>query len=257
MKKPLSLHWSRSKPNFGDALSPLICEAVSARKINYSKPTDCDLVSIGSLMQRVKEGFFRKQINVWGTGYIEEKSPYKSKHIYHAVRGDLSNKIISNHKISTLGDPGLLADLLVKPNKGKVTKYKIGFVEHYKDKNNALVSQIIDTHSNTTKIDIYLPPLIFLERLSECEIIFSSAMHGLIAADSLGIPNAWINLSNQLRGGDFKFKDYYSIFNIDAQPTALSNDTIQSISDSVADEYHRANIDDIKKNLYDSFPKEI
>jgi len=256
-KKPLALYWSSSKPNFGDALSPLICEAVSSRKIRYAKTPDCDLISIGSLMQRVKEGFFKKQIHVWGTGFIEEKSPYKSKHIYHAIRGQLSNQTISNHQITTLGDPGLLADLLLKPNQHKTKKYKIGFIEHYKDKNNPLISQLVDKYANTTRIDIYLPPLIFLARLAECDVIFSSAMHGLIAADSLGIPNSRIVLSDQLRGGDFKFQDYYSAFNIASRTTTLDIDTIQTSSESIANNYSRPYIDEIKKKLYAAFPQEL
>jgi len=257
MKKPLALYWSSSKPNFGDALSPLICEAVSARKIQYAKPSHCDLIAIGSLMQRVKEGFFKKRIHVWGTGFIEETTPYTSKHIYHAVRGELSKKTITNHQVTALGDPGLLAHLLLKPNQLRKKKYKIGFVEHYKDKNNAIVSQIVDKHADITRVDIYLPPLIFLERIAECEIIFSSAMHGLIAADSLEIPNARMSLSDRLRGGDFKFQDYYSIFNINAQSTVIDINSIQYTADSVATNYHRANLDNIKSALYASFPNDI
>ena len=36
----------------------------------------------------------------------------------------------------------------------------------------------------------------------------SSSLHGLIAADAYGIPNARINLTGRLVGGDFKFEDY-------------------------------------------------
>ena len=257
MKKPLALHWSTSKPNFGDALSPLICEVVSGRKIEFAKTTQCDLIAIGSLMQRVKEGVFTKKIHIWGTGRIEEHKPFKSKHIYHAVRGKLTNNMVKNSQPVALGDPGLLADLLLTPNQHKVKKFKIGFVEHYKDKNNPLISQIIDNYSDTTNIDIYLPPLKFLARLAECEIIFSSAMHGLIAADSLGIPNARISLSDRLRGGNFKFQDYYSIFDIEASPTHIDSTTIHATAHSISDNYHRPNINEIKKQLYAAFPREI
>ncbi|RKZ94962.1 MAG: hypothetical protein DRQ40_04730 [Gammaproteobacteria bacterium] len=252
MKKPLLLHWSSSKPNFGDALSPIICEAVSGRKIKYAKPSQCDLIAIGSLMQRIRENLFTKRIHIWGTGFIEEQKPYNSKHIYHAVRGKHSKYTVTNSKPIALGDPGLLADLLIDKIISK--KYKIGFIEHYKDKNNRTISHIVEKYPDTTTIDIYLPPLTFLERVAECEIIFSSAMHGLIVADSLGIPNAWVKLSDNLRGGNFKFQDYYSIFEMDAQSTILDINNILITAKSVADKYHRPNIDEIKKQLYASFP---
>ena len=59
----------------------------------------------------------------------------------------------------------------------------------------------------------------FLKQLNACDVVLSSAMHGLIAADSLGIPNAWMRLSDRLTGGDWKFRDYYSVFGV--EPTAL------------------------------------
>ena len=63
--------------------------------------------------------------------------------------------------------------------------------------------QIIDVCSGTEK---------FVDEILECENIISSSLHGLIAADAYGIPNARVNVSNKLIGGDFKFKDYcYSV----------------------------------------------
>lgn len=255
MKKTIKLYWSSSKPNFGDALSPMICEVVSGRKVHYAKPNKCDLVSIGSILHRVKEGFFAKKVHIWGTGFIDTQTPKNSKHYYHAVRGNLTKGMI-NKPVAAVGDPGLLAHLLLNketPNK----KYRMGFVEHYKDKNNASILDILDKIPNSTNIDIFLPPKVFLERISECEIIFSSAMHGLIAADSLGIPNAWVELSEGLRGQGFKFQDYYSVFNMNVQPKLINALNILTVAQDVADSYNRPNIEKIKKGLYDSFPQDI
>jgi hypothetical protein len=48
-------------------------------------------------------------------------------------------------------------------------------------------------------------------------------LHGLIVADSLGIPNAWIE-SPDLIGGRFKFDDYYSSLDVCENPVVLKGD---------------------------------
>ena len=50
--------------------------------------------------------------------------------------------------------------------------------------------------------------------MAQCKCIISSAMHGLIAADSLGIPNVRMILSDKITGGNYKYDDYYSAFGI-------------------------------------------
>ncbi len=58
-------------------------------------------------------------------------------------------------------------------------------------------------------IDICSGEKEFINELLEVENVISSSLHGLIMADAYGIPNARVNISNKLIGGDFKFKDYY------------------------------------------------
>lgn len=257
MAKPIKLHWSRSKPNFGDALSPLICEAISGRKVIYAKPAKADMIAIGSLLHRLKEAWFTHRVHVWGTGYIEQPQVHKSRHHYHAIRGQLSASAISNQQIDTLGDPGLLAGVLLPEEKRLNKKYRIGLVAHYKDKSNPLIKALIDRHSDICEIDIFSPPLSFLQQLSQCEIILSSAMHGLIAADALGIPNGWIKLSESLRGNDFKFQDYYSVFKMSPSAIVLEQESIYQQAESVAEHYERANIEHIKSRLIKAFPCDL
>lgn len=254
MAKPIKLHWSHSKPNFGDALSPLICEAISGRKIVHARASHADLIAIGSLLHRLKEHRFCHKVHVWGTGYIEQPNVHPSRHFYHAVRGKLSASILKNQEIATLGDPGLLSDILLPASKRPSKKFRIGLVAHYKDKSDRLIKALSDSNADITVIDIFLPPLEFLKKLCECEVVLSSAMHGLIAADALGIPNGWIKLSEGLRGNDFKFHDYYSVFNISPSAGILSLDNVYQLASDIAETYQRDNIDVIKENLWKAFP---
>ena len=68
----------------------------------------------------------------------------------------------------------------------------------------------------------------------------SSALHGLICADSLGIPNQHIILGEKVVGGEYKFKDYYSVFKkviyhpIFLQETILTEVDIQNLTHQYA-----------------------
>ena len=63
-------------------------------------------------------------------------------------------------------------------------------------------------------MDIEENPYIFLKSLKKCKNVLSSALHGLIAADSFGIPNLRMVISNNIIGGDYKFIDYYSAYGL-------------------------------------------
>lgn len=69
-----------------------------------------------------------------------------------------------------------------------------------------------DDIPNSKIIDVRQAPLDTLQQIASCDFIVSTAMHGLIAADSLGIPNKWIEVSDKVEGNGYKFKDYYSVF---------------------------------------------
>ncbi len=57
-------------------------------------------------------------------------------------------------------------------------------------------------------------PSAVIKQIAECECIVSSSLHGLIIADSLGIPNIHVKVTNNLLGDGFKFDDYYSAYHL-------------------------------------------
>lgn len=253
-KKPLRLHWSKSKPNFGDALSPMICRHLYRGPIEYAKINRCDLVAQGSLLQRKKESLLSRRIVVWGTGLIEPARPSRSKHTYVAVRGQETKRCIPNiPEDVTLGDPGLLTHLLINKHQTDKT-HRIGLICHYKDKGHPGVARLCDRYADITEIDIFAPVQKILTQIMACEVIFSSAMHGLIAADALGIPNAWIQLSDRVKGGGFKFRDYYSVFGLEAIPMTLNDHLVTQQYIDIIDTYHREGIETIQKSLVKCFP---
>jgi len=253
--KPLKLFWHDSKTNFGDWLSPILCERLSGRRVVHAKPNKCDLIAVGSILQRAKHGRFRRRIHVWGSGFIENREETRSYHYYHAVRGHKTAKLLKSPEIRTFGDPGLLSDLLFPDYRHVAKQCLLGIVPHYKDQKDTNIQRFADENPNVRVIDILSPGEDFLRQVAICEFVLSSSLHGLITADAFGIPNAWIKLSDKVRGQGFKFHDYYSVFGIESPaPLDLTSDMSPEKIAELADRYKRPNLARIKEQLLNAFP---
>ena len=93
-----------------------------------------------------------------------------------------------------------------------------------------------------------------IRRVAQCDYILSTSLHGLVLADSLGIPNHWLRSRRGLLGGDFKFHDYLSVFGIeDPQPLTLDpTDRAESLIRQM-DNYQRPGLARIQSDLLESF----
>jgi len=255
--QPIKLYWSsglkNGKKNFGDGLSPVLCEAISGRKIVYAKPQRCDLVAVGSLLQRLKNHFWTHRVHVWGTGLIERHPPFHTPHFIHAVRGKLTANALKNKQVRAFGDPGLLSEILLSGRKFE-KKFRVGLIPHYKDQKNPAIIEF-SKQSKVTIIDIFSETIDFLEQVARCEIILSSSLHGLIIADALRIPNGWIKLSKKVRGNDYKFSDYYSVFGLEKMhPYPFSEESTTKDLDTLCQTYNRPGLEKIKQQLFEAFP---
>lgn len=217
--------------NFGDELNPVLLKEIFNQKVNKGRFFNSDMVMIGSMLEPflyekttykiLSQKYKNKPIHIFGTGFLKPptsiKEKFRRKAVVHAVRGKTTQKrleLLLKKDLSeiVLGDPGLLCSKLLHSRSAK--KYTLGIVPHYVDKNSFYVKDLANAVPNSKILDIQSHPFEFLEILDQCELVVSSAMHGLIAADSLGIPNMRMILSQNISGGDYKFDDYYSVFNI-------------------------------------------
>lgn len=254
--KCLKVYWASGlksgKPNFGDALSPLVCELLSGRPAVHTRPNRCDLVAIGSILHRVSHRWFSRKVHVWGTGLMEQKTPFPSRHHYHALRGRLTQACLRHEGNPVLGDPGLLCHLLLDNPPRK--QYPLGLAPHYADQDSPVIREFLARNPHAVLVDVLNEPRAVIEQISRCEVILSSSLHGLAASDALGIPNAWIRLSGHVRGRDFKFHDYYSVFGIDPQPFPLTALTQLEEVLALAESYSRPGLAKIQADLVASFP---
>jgi hypothetical protein len=152
-----------------------------------------------------------------------------------------------------LGDPGLLANLVYKRSPHK--NGKIGVVPHYSDAHLPIVDALRDDGRFLVFDAAKDAPAKMAHQISECTLVLSSSLHGLIFADSYGVPNVHIQVSDNVTGGEFKFRDYYSSTDRPywkAEPDRLTDasylETLQSLYQPVRD------LKRIQRDLVRTFP---
>lgn len=192
-------YWYRDEPNFGDAITPFLLRSVTGRDpIWVPRAHPRKVLSIGSVLDAVCDGDV-----IWGSGLIADRSmtPPTSA-TFLAVRGPLTRARLHADVPTVYGDPALLLPLYVT---GAVKKqYKVGVVPHYVDFHAVSVAdpavKVIDVRGHWRRV---------VDDIRACEVILSSSLHGIVVAEAYGIPAVWIEVTGRLKGGRFKFDDYY------------------------------------------------
>ena len=221
------LFFFQEEENFGDALTLDILRYLNISFVPV-EPTDATLVALGSVLQ-----FFtsdtpqpfpasRESLAIWGSGFVQPALGTRElflRHVsVHALRGALSRsrceKILGRPlRDVALGDPGLLAAKAI-PLSTEKKKYDVGIVCHYVDASIDVAERVRLQSSSLKIISARGDAGRVCREICECRVILSSSLHGLVVADSYGIPNQWITLSSNILGGPYKFRDYYSAFGI-------------------------------------------
>ncbi len=217
-------------PNFGDTLNSYIIDNLFNVNVVESFVETADIIAIGSILDVLLEDRMRqypikistKPLQVWGTGFkIQPKDGARLIRTVNvsAVRGKLTLKALEGileKKIEcVLADPGLLVSTLYKKRQ---KRYEVGIVPHHTQINEQSIVNATKYYSNCVIIDVTQNPSDVINKIAECEIIISTSLHGLIIADSFGIPNQWCVMSDKLVGGRFKFDDYYSSYDLQLNP---------------------------------------
>jgi hypothetical protein len=204
-KKPRAWWW-KARPNFGDALAPLLlARFADLEGLEWTPLAEATIASVGSILELVPPSWTG---HVLGSGKLRETYPLKfdpCKAKILAVRGPLSARGIPGE--FALGDPGLLANELIDHQE---KQWDIGILPHWLD--DQLVprfKKMIPARESVKIIRSSDDPLTVLKHLAACRKIVTSSLHGMIAADAFGIPRRFEYCKKMDReGGDFKFRDY-------------------------------------------------
>nr|MBP7323157.1 polysaccharide pyruvyl transferase family protein [Deltaproteobacteria bacterium] len=211
-------YWWDSIVNFGDLITARLLESYGFTPIHCS-PKRAQVVATGSVLERIPEEY---QGVIIGSGLIHGESVrFFSRAKILALRGELTRQRLGAPEEIILGDPGLLIARLSQDRQKK--RFVLGLVPHYVDHRSSSIRQILkNNRKEVCLIDPRRDPIKVVRDIDTCEFILSSSLHGLVCADALGIPSAWILLSDRVIGSGFKFRDYYSALRMKKNPTVIS-----------------------------------
>ena len=197
--------------NFGDIASRDVAEALLKRSTRIADGTRRRLISIGSVIHNAKNGDI-----VWGSGMKGTKmllNKSVKELSVHAVRGPLTFDMVRRHgidisKINHLFDPGCLLPHLFPEHIARARAAKTGtsfkIIPHYRDD---MILRRQHYRLNRHFVSVDCTPLQMIDAIMGAERVISSSLHGIIFAESLGIPACWLAPV----GGedDLKYYDYY------------------------------------------------
>ena len=133
---------------------------------------------------------------------ISMRSGGHKDYIFNALRGLLTAERVGVSGI-TLGDPGILAGRLIRRPKKETA---VAAIPHFLDKR-----RLPDLPRHWRFVDPEQPVDDVLTQIASAELVVSSSLHGLIAADSFGIPCVWTAfLGGQPDSPTHKFLDHAS-----------------------------------------------
>lgn len=209
----INVWWLKKDKNFGDILTPYILDFFDI-EYNYTDIDNANIICIGSIIRHARDNQL-----VLGSGVMFNKDKINPKANYKFVRGPYTRqKIIQagGDCPEIYGDAALLLPLIC-PSEAK--KYDIGIVPHFVDY--AYVKEMYPEHKIINVITDN--PLEVAKEISSCKKIISSSLHGIIAAHAYGIPAAWVEFSNKIKGDRIKFKDHYASIGLEAELSTVDS----------------------------------
>jgi pyruvyltransferase len=215
-KDILNVFWfRRPRPgNFGDILTPLILSHYGYQ-VNHAMQEDANYMMVGSIAKLAHAG-----VTVLGSGAMTSAAKLDPSANWRWVRGPRTRKLVINNGgqcPEIYGDPAMLLPRIVAPSSDK--KHKLGIVPHYVD-----YHIVKEQFPNFPVINLLnSDPVKVVNKITSCERIISSSLHGIIAAHAYGIPAAWVEFGNRLSGDGTKFHDHYESLDLLAQISTVDS----------------------------------
>lgn len=199
--------------NFGDKLTEYILTNLGI-PVTWVEPRQAEFFGIGSTVHRIPSRF---EGHVWGTGTMFAGNPHltcdhdpdlSSANVL-ALRGSDTKETLGETREILLADAGLALKAVAK--RDKRPRHRLGVMPHFDD------HHLAGLHPDALIIDPLSGPEIIVPALASCARLITSCLHGLVAADALGIESMWAPYSPTPEHAR-KFHDYNSVFKGDLEP---------------------------------------
>ena len=206
-KNQVNLVWWNKKENLGDYLAVVVYDWMIQKFNLPQKPAIGTkyIMTIGSVL-----AIGVKDLTVWGSGILGvEQIPlifrksYFRKFDIRAVRGPLTRHVLISAGYEcpeVYGDPAIIMPCVYCPQNQK-KKHEISVVEHFSKS-----KQMKQPNLHYINIETYNYKY-FIDEICASDKIVSSSLHGIILAETYGVPAVF--LSDGMEDQLFKFWDWY------------------------------------------------
>ena len=246
--KKVTLEYWNFNENLGDLLAPVVTQWMLHRlglDLSGEAVHPCHLMTVGSILGL---GIF--DAVVWGSGVnsfrhvgrIVQQKSYRKLDI-RAVRGPLTAQVLRENGYTcpqVYGDPAILLPFIYqgrRPEKKK--KYVV--IDHYM-KQKATGEDKISIRTGDYRS--------FLDKILEAEVVYSSSLHGIILAESYGVPAVFLR-----QGMEEELMKYYDWYFATGRYQVRSAGSLEEARETEPMELPQLN--DLREGLLHSFPYDL
>lgn len=204
-----------TKPNFGDALNPIIFNKLLPGF--FDEDPARDFFGIGSILGLPMVKKANKKI-IFSSGFAYGNLPrLDSSYDIISVRGPLSAKALKIDQKLGIVDGALL---LREFDFEKVDKiYDFSFMPHWESELRYPWKQLCD-EAGIHYVSPTANPHFIMDEILKSKCVIAEAMHFAIVADTLRVP--WISVKSYSSINDFKWRDWTTSLNMNFDPIPLA-----------------------------------
>lgn len=255
VKGQVNFEWVNNG-NLGDMLGPMIYQwMLNKKQLSCESPAIASphFITCGSLI-----GLGGFDVVVWGSGAhiisnIKNLYMYRGirKYDIRAVRGPLTRQILLECGYScpaVYGDPAILMPLIYDYSP-PVKKYDVSVVLHYYQKADGICGAADRCHFINIATNDYE---FFIQEIKSSKKVISSSLHGIILAETYGIPAVFLNSGGYVDRALLKYYDWYYSTN------RWNVKMAHSIEEAIAMEpMPLPKLDNLQRKLMDVFPYDL